>query len=121
MFCKKGALKNFVHLTGKHLCRSLFLIKLQASIKACNFIKKRLRHWCFPVKRTKFLRAPILKKICVRLLLAFFFFDFFLFFDVESVLKPLQWQKMVNVSFSHNFTFYFLCYITKLSIQYFLC
>ena len=25
---KKGVLKNFVNLTGKHLCRSIFLIKL---------------------------------------------------------------------------------------------
>ena len=27
--CKKSALKNFVNLTGKQLCWSLFLIKLQ--------------------------------------------------------------------------------------------
>ena len=27
---KKGVLKNFVNFTGKHLCGSLFLIKLQA-------------------------------------------------------------------------------------------
>ena len=51
---KKGALKNFTKFTGKHLCQSLFLIKLQALttkapewrhsgvffVKACNFIKK---------------------------------------------------------------------------------
>ena len=30
MFFKIGALKNFANLTGKHLCWSLFLIKLQA-------------------------------------------------------------------------------------------
>ena len=29
MFCKKGVLKNFAEFKGKHLCRSLFLIKLQ--------------------------------------------------------------------------------------------
>ena len=28
---KKGVLRNFAKFTGKHLCRSLFLIKLQAS------------------------------------------------------------------------------------------
>ena len=27
---KKGALRNFAKLTGKHLCQCLFLIKLQA-------------------------------------------------------------------------------------------
>ena len=36
---KKAVLKNFAIFTGKHLCSSLFLKKLQA----CNFIKKRLR------------------------------------------------------------------------------
>ena len=30
MFCKKGALKDFVNFIGKHLCWSLFLIKFQA-------------------------------------------------------------------------------------------
>ena len=27
------------------------------SSEACNFIKKRLQHWCFPVKPAKFLRT----------------------------------------------------------------
>ena len=35
-----------------------------------HFIKKRLQHKCFPVIIGKFLRAPILKNICERLLLA---------------------------------------------------
>ena len=30
MFFKTGVLKNFANFTGKHLCWSLFLIKLQA-------------------------------------------------------------------------------------------
>ena len=29
MFFKKGVLKNFANFIGKHLCRSLFLLKLQ--------------------------------------------------------------------------------------------
>ena len=36
---KKAALKIFAIFTGKHLCWSLFLIKLQ-SFRHCNFIKK---------------------------------------------------------------------------------
>ena len=48
--------KAFVNFTEKHL-------------QACNFIKKRLQHSYFPVKFTKFLRTPILKNICQRLLL----------------------------------------------------
>ena len=31
VFCKKGVLGNPTKFTGKHLCQSLFLIKLQAS------------------------------------------------------------------------------------------
>ena len=54
MFCKKGVLRNFAKLTGKHMCWSLFLIKLP---KACNFIKKEtLARRCFPVNFVKFLR-----------------------------------------------------------------
>ena len=34
----KSALRNFSKSTGKHLCQSRFLIKLQA--KACKFMKK---------------------------------------------------------------------------------
>ena len=36
---------------------------------ACNFIKKRLWHWCFPVNFAKFLRAPVLQNTSRRLLL----------------------------------------------------
>ena len=51
MFLKIGVLKSFTMFTVKHLCQSLFLIKLQTrSLKSCNFIKKRLQHRCFPVK-----------------------------------------------------------------------
>ena len=38
-------------------------------LKACIFIKKKLKHKCFPVNIEKFLRTPILKNICVLLLL----------------------------------------------------
>ena len=44
---KKGVLRNFAKFTGKHLCRSLFLIKLQA-----------LWHRCFSVNFAKFLETP---------------------------------------------------------------
>ena len=46
---KLGALKNFAKFARKHLCQSLFLIKLQA-----------LRHMCFPVNFAKFLRTPFI-------------------------------------------------------------
>ena len=31
VFCKKGFLKNFAKLTGRHLCQSLFVNKVAAS------------------------------------------------------------------------------------------
>ena len=52
---KKPLLKVFAIFTGK--------------LQACNFFKKRLQHWCFPLNIAKFLRTPILKNICWRLLL----------------------------------------------------
>ena len=39
MFFKVAVLKNFANFTGKHLCCSFFLMKLQV-----------FRHRCFPVK-----------------------------------------------------------------------
>ena len=51
MFLKIVVLQNFSNFTGKHLCRSLF--SNVAGLKACNFVKKRLQHWCFPVKFAK--------------------------------------------------------------------
>ena len=57
MFFKISVLKNFANFTGKHLRWSIFLIKLQAL--ACNVIKKRPQHRCFPVKFEKFLKTPL--------------------------------------------------------------
>ena len=51
---KKVVLKNFADFTGKHLCWSLFLIKLYAP---GNCIKKKLQYRCFPEKSAKFLRT----------------------------------------------------------------
>ena len=40
-----------------------------AVLQACNFIKQRLQHRCFPVRFANILRTPILKNIWKRLLL----------------------------------------------------
>ena len=45
-----------------------FLFKKVAGLKACNFIKKLPQHRCFPVNIAKFLRLPISKNTCDRLL-----------------------------------------------------
>ena len=62
VFCEKSALKNISIFTGKHLCWSLFSIKLEVF----NFIKKALQHRFFLVK---VLRTPNLKTISKQLLL----------------------------------------------------
>ena len=43
----------------------------KVNLWACNFIKKRLQHSCFPVNIAKFLILLILKNICKRLLFNF--------------------------------------------------
>ena len=55
-FCKKGVLKNFSKLTGKHLCKSLFFNKVE-SLRPATLLKKRLWHRCFPRNFVKFLRT----------------------------------------------------------------
>ena len=47
-----------------------FTALLTKGLQACNFIKKRLQHRCFPVKFAKFLRTHFLKNSCERLLLS---------------------------------------------------
>ena len=64
---KKGVLRNFAKLTGKHLCHSI-LIKLQASV---TWLKKILLHRSFPVNFAKFLRTPFYTEHVRWLLLIF--------------------------------------------------
>ena len=47
------------------------LESLSNKAAGCSFIKKRLQRRCFSVKFAKFLRKPILKNTCVRLILVF--------------------------------------------------
>ena len=62
---KKAVLKNFAIFTGKKPVLELeSLFNKVAGLQACNFIKKRLEHRCFPVNFAKFLRTLILKRIC---------------------------------------------------------
>ena len=66
------SVRNFATLTEKHLCQSLFLVKLQTSSPA----KMRLWHRCFPVNFAKFLRTPFLRSTSGRLLLQFVILHF---------------------------------------------
>ena len=66
---KKGVLKNFAKLTGKHLSRVSFLIKLLGA--PATLLKKRLWHRCFPVNFANFLRTSLLTEHLGWLLLTF--------------------------------------------------
>ena len=70
MFYKKGVLRNFTKLTGKHLCQSLFLNNV-AGLRFAFLLKERPWHRCFSVNFLKFLRTPLLQNINGRLLLVF--------------------------------------------------
>ena len=49
--------------------KSLLRRNWKLGLTACNFIKKRLQHRCFPVNIARFLLTPVLKNMCVRQLL----------------------------------------------------
>ena len=68
-FCKISVLKIFAKFTGKHLCWSLFN---KFAGQACNFIKKRLYHRCFPVKVMRFLRTPLVAASDICSLITFY-------------------------------------------------
>ena len=57
VFCKKGVLRNFVKLTGKHLCQSLFFNKV-ADLK---YIKKETLEQLFFCEFCKILRTLFLQ------------------------------------------------------------
>ena len=70
-----------------------------AGLQACNFIKKRLQQRCFPVNIAKFLRTPILKNICERLLLESYRSNSKtqnLLFFIENNQIDLQQQKIME-------------------------
>ena len=66
---EKGVLKKFAKFTGKRQCRSLFFNKVTAGLMPATLLKKRLRHTCFPVNFTKFLRTHFLQDTSKGLLL----------------------------------------------------
>ena len=82
VFCKKCVLKNFAYFTRKHLCWSLFLIKLQDFRHAETPTQVLYRKICKISKNSYFehLRATasgifkILSNIYVTLLNVFFYF-----------------------------------------------
>ena len=67
LLCKKGVLNNLTNFTGKHLCWSHFLTKLQAW--RSELYRKEAPTQVLSCDICKILKRPILKNICERLLL----------------------------------------------------
>ena len=68
---RKGILRNFAKLTGKHKYQGLFFNKI-AGLRPGTLLKKRLRHRCTPVNFAKFLGTPFSPNIYGRLPLPVF-------------------------------------------------
>ena len=67
---KEGVLRKvFTKLTRKHLCQTGYFNKVCKP----KTVKKRLRHKCFPLNVTKFVRTPFLQNTSGRLLLLLVF------------------------------------------------
>ena len=64
---KKGVLRNFAKFTGKHLCQSLFYIKLQA--EACNFTEKKTLAQVFSCEFSEISENTFFQNTSERLLL----------------------------------------------------
>ena len=96
--CKKGVLKNFVKFTGKHVCRSLFFNKVAGIKPAVTLLKKRLRHWRFPVNFANFLRTPFSVEHLWWLLLSVVMSRSFIFWEKSLFSNrklKLQWQMLI--------------------------
>ena len=127
MFCKKRcSQKKFANFIGKYLCWNQFL-------RACSFIKKKSQHRCYSVKFAKFLKTPILKNICERLLLYFHFnshhhFHYHHFhshckmhlYRLRILLTIPLYSNMIPGLFQLNFVFCLLAHIFSSSIPSFL-
>ena len=89
-FCRKGVLKNFAKLTGKHLCWILFYNKVAGlRTEACNLIKKET-----PAKVFFFEFCEISKNIIFTEHLGWLFLSVFLAF-----LCSMQMRKTLAAIF----------------------
>ena len=134
VFCKKGILKKLQISKKTPLLESL--LNKVAGLQVCNFTKKRLHHRCHPVKFVKYLRIPILKNICERLLLQFLshgseFITYVMDLSTKNKVQRrgfifLQKQKIKTVGnrkkiffsqfISENPNFSYLCFFRKSSM-----
>ena len=99
IFLELGVLKNFAIFTGKHLCCSLYLTKLQA----CNFIKKNTQTKVFSCEYCKkILRKPFFTEYLRRLFLYLCTKEWYLTHSMPlaTFYNPWKHQKIPGVLFS---------------------
>ena len=88
VFYKKTATKMFAIFIEKHPCWSLFLISCRHTLATL------LKRDSNPVNIAKFLRKPILKDICERLLLLFLHFLFFISLNRNLMEYPIKFYPL---------------------------
>ena len=95
---KQGFLKKF-----RNIHRRTPVLESLFNKVACNFIKKRLQHKCFPVSIAKFFKTPILMNIYKQLLLCTW--------PLLLLTKKKRW-RINNVSMKLEFILkYIMCYV----------
>ena len=79
---------------------------LESVFKACNFIKMKLQHWCFPVKFAKIFKITILKNIYERLSLYFQYNSHhhfhYLHFHYHHKMHLYCLRTPLTIPFDHN-------------------
>ena len=88
VFYKKAATEMFAIFIEKHPCWSLFLISCRHTLATL------LKRDSNPVNIAKFLRKPILKNICERLLLLFLHFLFFISLNRNLMEYPMKFYPL---------------------------
>ena len=116
-FIKKDVLKRFAKCTGKHLCRSLVLIKLQAW--GLQIFWKRIRHRCFPVHFAETLKTRSSTEYLRKLLLVVIYLHWTLtdWFFCDGNIGHL-WVNNIRLSFllgNIRFFFFYLMSIFTIS------
>ena len=95
------------------------------SLQASNFSKKRLLHRSFLLKFAKFLRTPILKNICGRLVLCinyFIIYWFLLFTNGKDTLWNFSFRAFHEIQFQGHFMKHeILSWNTFASVSKFYC
>ena len=102
---KKGVLKNFANLTGKHLRESLFFNKVPG-LRTKTLLEKRLWHRCFPVKFARFFKNTFFTEHLRASAFDAFLFDthseIILFFSGIKIVYKVRNAKMLwNIYIIH--------------------